>query len=88
MLVVNCPIYLLQVVYSAAHVSELPESIVSSISTSSQQDIFSTSSDAHSEVGSHAVTDSSQYLAHPISSTSDIPAHLDACAVSANVQLP
>ena len=75
-------------VYSAAHVSELPESIVSSISTSSQQEIYSTSSDAHSEIASQAVTDSSQYLTPPISSTSsDIPVHLEDCAVSASVQL-
>ena len=78
-------------VYSAAHVSELPESIVSSISTSSQQDIYSTSSDAHPEIGSQPVTDSSQYLAPPISSTcstaSDIPVHLEDCAVSPSVQL-
>ena len=83
-----CFFFPVQVVYSAAHVSELPESIVSSISTSSHQDVYSTSSDAHTEIGSQAVTDSSQYLAPPISSTSSgIPVHLEDCAVSASVQI-
>ena len=89
-IVTHCCFFLgLQVVYSAAHVSELPESIVSSITTSSQQDIYSTSSDAPSEIGSQAVTDSSQYLTPPISSStsSDLPVHLEDCTVSASVQL-
>lgn len=69
-----------QVVYSAAHVSELPEAIVSSIASSVQQELYGqnrvTSSETESDTNHHlsigqAMSDSSEYFVTPSRATGD-----------------
>ena len=69
-----------QVVYSAAHVSELPEAIVSSIASSVQQELYGqnrvTSSETESDTNNHlsigqTMPDSSEYFVTPSRATGD-----------------